>query len=31
MKYKGRFITNYETLAYVERVILRYLKEVKNE
>ncbi len=25
-RYKGRFITNYEALAYVERVIYRYLK-----
>lgn len=26
-RHKGRFITSYEALAYVERVILRYLKE----
>lgn len=26
-RHKGRFITNYEALSYVERVILRYLKE----
>ena len=29
-RHKGRFITNYEALAYVERVIYRYLKEMKN-
>ncbi len=29
-RYKGRFITNYEALAYVERIIYRFLKEMKN-
>jgi len=27
----GRYISNYEALAYVERVIYRYLKERKNK
>ena len=27
----GRFITSYEALAYVERVIYKYLKERKNK
>ena len=26
-RHSGRFITNYEALAYVERVIYKYLKE----
>ena len=26
-RHSGRFITNYEALAYVERVIYRYLKK----
>lgn len=26
-RYSGRFITSYEALAYVERVIYKYLKE----
>ena len=26
-RHSGKFITNYEALSYVERVILRYLKE----
>ena len=26
-RYDGRYISNYEALAYVERVIYRYLKE----
>ena len=26
-RHSGRFITSYEALAYVERVIYRYLKE----
>lgn len=30
-RYKGRFINNYEALAYVERIIYRYLKEDINE
>lgn len=28
-RYKGRFISNFEALAYVERIIYRYLKEKK--
>lgn len=27
----GRYISNYEALAYVERVIYKYLKERKNK
>lgn len=30
-RYDGRYISNYEALAYVERVIYRYLKERKNK
>lgn len=30
-RYKGRFISNFEALAYVERIIYRYLKEDINE
>lgn len=26
-RHSGRFITNYEALAYIERVIYKYLKE----
>ena len=26
-RHSGRFITNYESLAYVEKVIYKYLKE----
>lgn len=26
-RHAGRFITNYESLAYIERIILKYLKE----
>mgnify|MGYP003371362196 CR=1 FL=1 len=30
-RHDGRFITSYEALAYVERVIYKYLKERKNK
>jgi len=30
-RHDGRYISNYEALAYVERVIYRYLKERKNK
>lgn len=30
-RHDGRYINNYEALAYVERVIYRYLKERKNK
>lgn len=30
-RYSGKFITNYEALAYVEKIIYRYLKEKKQE
>lgn len=30
-RHSGRFITSYEALAYVERVIYKYLKGQKNE
>lgn len=30
-RHDGRYISNYEVLAYVERVIYRYLKERKNK
>lgn len=30
-RYDGRYISNYEALAYVERVIYKYLKERKNK
>ena len=30
-RHDGRYISNYESLAYVERVIYRYLKERKNK
>ena len=30
-RHSGRYISNYEALAYVERVIYRYLKERKNK
>lgn len=26
-RHSGRFITNYEALAYIEKIIYRYLKE----
>ena len=29
-RHDGRFISNYEALAYVERVIYRYLKESED-
>lgn len=29
-RHSGRFISNYEALEYVERVIYKYLKERKN-
>ncbi len=30
-RHDGRYISNYEALAYVERVIYKYLKERKNK
>ena len=30
-RHSGRYISNYESLAYVERVIYRYLKERRNQ
>lgn len=30
-RHDGRYISNYEALAYVERAIYRYLKERKNK
>ena len=30
-RHDGRYISNYEALVYVERVIYRYLKERKNK
>ena len=30
-RHDGRYISSYEALAYVERVIYRYLKERKNK
>lgn len=30
-RHDGRYISNYETLAYVERAIYKYLKERKNK
>ena len=30
-RHDGRYISNYEALAYVKRVIYRYLKERKNK
>lgn len=30
-RHDGRYISNYEALAYVERVIYRYLKERENK
>ncbi len=30
-RHDGRYISNYEALSYVERVIYRYLKERKNK
>lgn len=30
-RHDGRYISNYEALAYVERVIYKYLKGQKNE
>ena len=30
-RHSGRYISNYEALAYVERVIYKYLKERKNK
>ena len=30
-RHDGRYISNYETLAYVERVIYKYLKGQTNE
>ena len=30
-RHSGRFITSYEALSYVERVIYKYLKGQKNE
>jgi hypothetical protein len=30
-RHDGRYISNYEALAYVEKVIYRYLKERKNK
>ena len=30
-RYDGRYISNYEALAYVERVIYKYLKGQTNE
>ena len=30
-RHDGRYISSYEALAYVERVIYRYLKESKNK
>ena len=30
-RHDGRYISNYEALAYVERVIYRYWKERKNK
>lgn len=30
-RHSGRFITNYESLAYVEKVIYKYLKEEKYD
>ena len=29
-RHSGKFITNYEALSYVERIIYLYLKEMKN-
>jgi hypothetical protein len=29
-RYDGRYISNYEALAYVEKVIYKYLKERKT-
>ena len=30
-RHDGKYISNYEALAYVERVIYKYLKERKNK
>lgn len=30
-RHDGRYISNYEALAYVEKVIYKYLKERKNK
>ena len=30
-RHDGRYISNYEALAYLERVIYKYLKERKNK
>ncbi len=30
-RHSGRYISNYESLAYVERVIYRYLKERRSQ
>lgn len=30
-RHDGRYISNYEALAYVERIIYKYLKERKNK
>ena len=30
-RHSGKFITNYEALAYIEKIIYRYLKEKRRE